>query len=319
MFNNNDMEPEYIWTAYDFDIPRNELIKYRGKKIGFLLNEGFVLKNKPKTSFILGRNSEGKYLTYDLSELGSVLIAGEDGSPLLGDDMSGRYNFTESLVMEYLVNTMPDEDRLILIGNRSDWFHYRELPSPFVKVIDDPVIALESLNKLLYRELVDRHILFENTEDALQDPVGSIREFNNLIKKKGGKEMPYIMVVINELEDLMGKNCPDMEETIGRLANLGKSVGIFLVICTRKVSGDILTEWIKKNIPARIVFRLKNKEDSITMLETPGAEDLKGRGDMLFQSDKGKPVMHLQAALLGMESMDYIIWHYTKMKKDFYG
>ncbi len=161
------MNPEYFWTVYDFDISKEERIRFHGTKIGFLLNKVFVLKNKPKTSFILGKNSEGTYLTTDLSELGSVIIAGEDGSSVIGDDESGRYNFTESLVAEYLANTMPDEDRMILIGSRIDWFHCRDLPVPYVTVIDDVNEAIKSLNKLLYSDLVDRFMLFESTEDDL--------------------------------------------------------------------------------------------------------------------------------------------------------
>ncbi len=96
-----------------------------------------------------------------------MIIAGEDGSPVIGDDESGRYNFTESLVAEYLANTMPDEDRMILIGSRIDWFHCRDLPAPYVTVIDDVNEAMKSLNKLLYSDLVDRFMLFESTEDDL--------------------------------------------------------------------------------------------------------------------------------------------------------
>ena len=126
------MEPEYFSTVYDFDISKEERARYHGTKIGFLLGEGFVLKNKPRTTFVLGKDTEGKYLTADLAELGSLIIVGEDGSPIIGDDKSGRFNYIESLVAEYLVNTMANEDRLILIGNRIDWYHCRDLPTSYV-------------------------------------------------------------------------------------------------------------------------------------------------------------------------------------------
>ena len=310
------MEPEYFWTVYDTDISPEERRKYRCAKIGFLLNGGFILKNKPKTAFILGKNSEGTYLTSDLSELGSVVIAGEDGSPVIGDDECGRYIFTESLVAEYMVNTMADEDRLILIGSRIDWVHCKELPESYVTVIDDPDEALKSLNKLLYSELVDRYMLFENTEDDYQDSVQSIGSFNRLMKTRGEKEMPYITVVINNLEDLMMKAPEDMEEAICRLANMGKTVGINLVVCTRSVADNVLTEWMKASIQARIAFRLKSEDESISVLGTSGAEALKGRGDMLFLPGKGASTIRLQAALLGWDSMDNIIQHYIELKNE---
>lgn len=309
------MESEYFWTVYENDISKEERIRYRGAKIGFLLDGGFVLKNKPKTAFILGKSSDGTYLTSDLSNVGSMIIAGEDGSPVIGDDESGRYNFTESLVAEYLVNTMPDEDRLILIGSRIDWFRYKDLPAPYVTVIDDPNEALKALNKLLFSELVDRYLIFENTEDDYQDPVQSIGSFNRLMKSRGEKEMPYITVVINNLEDLMMNAPEDTEEAICRLANMGKLVGINLIVCTRDVSNGVLTDWMKTSIHARIAFRLKSEAESIAVLDTVGAEALNGRGDMLFLSDKNASVIRLQTVRLGLDSMDNIIWHFTDMKK----
>lgn len=310
------MEPEYFWTVYDTDISPEEMRKYRCAKIGFLLDGGFVLKNKPKTAFILGKNSEGTYLTSDLSEVGSMIIAGEDGSPAIGDDESGRYNFTESLVAEYLVNTMADEDRLILIGSRIDWIHCKELPAPYVTVIDNPNEALKALNKLLYSELVDRYMLFESTEDDYQDPVQSIESFNSLMKTRAEKEMPYITVVINNLEELMMNASDDTEEAICRLANMGKLVGINLVVCTRDVSNGVLTDWMKTSIQTRIAFRLKSEDESISVLGTSGAEALKGRGDMLFLPGKGASTIRLQAALLGWDSMDNIIQHYIELKNE---
>ena len=309
------MEPEYFWTVYENDISKEEYIRYHGAKIGFLLDEGFVLKNKPKTTFVLGKNSEDTYLTFDLSEMGSVVIAGEDGSPGFGNDESGRYNFMESLVAEYLVNTMIDDDQLILIGSRVDWFHCKGLPTPCVTVIDEPNEALKSLNNILCSDLVDRYLLFENTEDDYKTPIRSIREYNHLMKERGEKEIQYIVIVINNLEELMRKAPADTEEAICQLANLGKPVGIYLIICTRDVSDYVLTEWIKKSISNRIVFRLKSKDESIAVLKNSGAEMLKGRGDMLFSSDEGENIIRLQAALLGSDSMDNIIWHYTEMKK----
>ena len=171
------------------------------------------------------------------------------------------------------------------------------------------------MNNLLYNELVDRYMLFDHTEDEKQDPVGWIEAFNRIMKKRGDKEMPYIMVVINELEELMRRNPEDTEEAIYRLAKLGRSLGIFLVVCTRHPEDNVLTERIKKGIPAKIAFRLKDEKESIAILGSSGAETLAGKGDLLFHLDKRHPIMHLQAALLGLESMDNIIWHYIELKK----
>ncbi len=310
------MEADYFWTVYDLDISEEERSRFHGIKVGFLLDEGFVLKNKPKTAFVLGKNSTGKYLTSDIAELGSVIIAGGDGSPLYGDDKSGRYNFTESIVAEYLVETMPNDDRLILIGNRIDWFNYKELPAPYVTVIDEPTEALQVLNKLLCSELVDRRMRFEDTWDEDQNPIRSIGAYNRLMKERGEKELPYILVVINNLEELIKKNREETEEVICRLADLGKTVGVCLVVCTRTVSVEVLTDWMKRSIPAKIVFRLKNEEESVAVLGISGAETLNGKGDMLFSSGKENSILHLQAALLGSDSMDEIIRFYTEKKLD---
>lgn len=136
------------------------------------------------------------------------------------------------------------------------------------------------------------------------------------MKSRGEREMPYITVVINDLEDLMMKAPKDIEEAVCRLAELGKNVGINLVVCTRSVANDVLTEWMKTSIQARIVFRLKNEAESIAVLDIVGAEGLNGRGDMLFLSDKGASVIRLQAALLGWDSMDNIIQHYIDEKSE---
>ncbi len=140
-------------------------------------------------------------------------------------------------------------------------------------------------------------------------------EFNRLMKNRGEKEMPYITVVINNLEELMMRAPEDVEEALCRLANLGKTVGICLVVCTRDVTERVLTDRMKKNIKAKIAFKLKGEDESIAVLGTPGAETLNGRGDMMFCSGKGDSVIRLQAALLGFDSMDNIIWHYAEMKK----
>ena len=174
-----------------------------------------------------------------------------------------------------------------------------DFDEPIVTTMENAILALRALEK----EMDNRYVVLA---DAV---VRNIDEYNKKMKEEDQPIMPYILLVIDELADLMMMSAKDVETPIARLAQLSRAVGIHLVIATQRPSVDVITGVIKANFPSRIAFQVATKIDSRTILDTQGAEKLIGRGDMLFQGFSSPEPVRLHNAYVSLEEIEAIMSH----------
>ncbi len=233
-----------------------------------------------KLALPLGKNLVGQIRAADLAQMPHLLIAGATGT--------GKSVFINSMIMGMLYKCTPDEMKLVLVDpKRIELGLYEDIPHLFTPVVTDPKVASNVLRNAT-REMERRLKLLA------QRGVRNIEQYNRAFDKGQSlslfdeteetehKPLPYIVIVIDELADLMMVDTTNVEESITRLAQMARAVGIHLILATQRPSVDVITGLIKANFPARISFRVASKVDSRTILDTNGAESLLGRGDMLY-------------------------------------
>jgi S-DNA-T family DNA segregation ATPase FtsK/SpoIIIE len=241
-----------------------------------LESENFA-KSKSRLSLAMGKDINGRIVTADLASMPHVLIAGSTGS--------GKSVAINAMIMSLLFRTTPQQVRLILVDpKRVELGMYDGVPHLFTPIITEPKLAANALRNAV-REMERRLKLLASRS------VRNIDQYNKLFDGVAGslfddgepeEPLPYIVIIIDELADLMMLDRANVEESITRLAQMARAVGIHLVLATQRPSVDVITGLIKANVPTRISFRLATKVDSRTILDTNGAEALLGRGDMLF-------------------------------------
>jgi S-DNA-T family DNA segregation ATPase FtsK/SpoIIIE len=239
-------------------------------------SESFA-KAKSRLTLAMGKDINGRIVTADLATMPHVLIAGSTGS--------GKSVAINAMIMSLLFRTTPAQVRLILVDpKRVELGMYEGVPHLFTPIITDPKLAANALRNAV-REMERRLKLLASRS------VRNIDQYNKLFEgampslfNDGQDEepLPFIVIIIDELADLMMLDRANVEESITRLAQMARAVGIHLVLATQRPSVDVITGLIKANVPTRISFRLATKVDSRTILDTNGAESLLGRGDMLF-------------------------------------
>jgi S-DNA-T family DNA segregation ATPase FtsK/SpoIIIE len=234
-----------------------------------------------RLTLALGKTIDGAPYMSDLAKMPHLLIAGATGS--------GKSVLLNSLICAILYKSSPDEVRMILIDpKRIELGVYQDIPHLLTPVVTDPKKASEVLKWVVW-EMECRIKMLAS------EGVRNIDQYNNILKgavEAGEKKqnergeplrpLPYVMVVIDELADLMMVSSSDVEDAITRLAQMARAVGIHLVLATQRPSVDVITGIIKANFPARIAFRVATRVDSRTILDGNGAEQLLGRGDMLL-------------------------------------
>jgi S-DNA-T family DNA segregation ATPase FtsK/SpoIIIE len=234
-------------------------------------------KAKSRLTLAMGKDINGRIVTADLASMPHVLIAGSTGS--------GKSVAINAMIMSLLYRTTPNQVRLILVDpKRVELGMYEGVPHLFTPIITEPKLAANALRNAV-REMERRLKLLASRS------VRNIDQYNKLFEGSmpslfddGEPEepLPYIVIIIDELADLMMLDRSNVEESITRLAQMARAVGIHLILATQRPSVDVITGLIKANVPTRISFRLATKVDSRTILDTNGAESLLGRGDMLF-------------------------------------
>jgi S-DNA-T family DNA segregation ATPase FtsK/SpoIIIE len=233
-----------------------------------------------KLTLAMGRDLHGRIRVTELAAMPHLLIAGSTGT--------GKSVFINSLMMSILFKASPDEVKLVLVDpKRLELSLYENIPHLIAPVVTDPKIASNVLRNAT-REMENRLKLLA------QRGVRNIDQYNRTFKKDQSlslfdsveesehKPLPYLIIVIDELADLMMVDTNNVEESITRLAQMARAVGIHLILATQRPSVDVITGLIKANFPARISFRVASKVDSRTILDSNGAESLLGRGDMLY-------------------------------------
>ncbi len=233
--------------------------------------------SKSKISFAVGKDISGQAIVGDIGKLPHLLIAGTTGS--------GKSVCTNSLIISLLYKATPEEVRLIMVDPKMvELGIYNGIPHLLIPVVTDPKKAAGALQWAV-TEMMKRYRTFSEVG------VRKLEEYNALAAKTEGMEkMPATVVVIDELADLMLVAAKEVEESICRVAQMGRAAGMHLVIATQRPSADVITGLMKANIPSRIAFAVASAMESRIILDTQGAEKLVGRGDMLFAPlGSGKP------------------------------
>ena len=243
--------------------------------------EAQEFSNSPsKLTLAMGRDLHGRIRVTDLASMPHLLIAGSTGT--------GKSVFINSLMMSILYKATPDEVKMVLVDpKRLELNLYEGIPHLIAPVVTDPKIASNVLRNAT-REMENRLKLLA------QRGVRNIDQYNRTFQKQQPlslfenaqesehKPLPYLMIIIDELADLMMVDTNNVEESITRLAQMARAVGIHLILATQRPSVDVITGLIKANFPARISFRVASKVDSRTILDSNGSESLLGKGDMLY-------------------------------------
>ncbi len=237
--------------------------------------ESFV-QSKSKLPIALGKDINGRIVTADLAAMPHVLIAGSTGS--------GKSVAINAMIMSVLFKSTPEQVRMILVDpKRVELGMYEGIPHLFTPIITEAKLAANALRNAV-KEMERRLKLLAANH------VRNIDQFNKLFdngseylfEDVNQEPLPYIMIIIDELADLMMLDRANVEEAITRLAQMARAVGIHLVLATQRPSVDVITGLLKANVPTRMSFRLATKVDSRTIIDSNGAEALLGRGDMLF-------------------------------------
>lgn len=241
-------------------------------------------RSRKALSFALGQDVSGHPVSADLAAMPHLLIAGTTGS--------GKSVCVNAILSCLLLNNTPDDLRLVLVDpKRVELTGYNGIPhllSPVVVEMDKVIGALQWMT----REMDRRYHQFA------QVGARNIQDYNARMKTDGIKKLPYLVVVIDELADLMLLAPDETERTITRLAQLARATGIHLILATQRPSVDVVTGLIKANFPARIAFAVASNTDSRVILDQPGAERLLGRGDMLYQAPDAPAPVRLQGVFV---------------------
>jgi S-DNA-T family DNA segregation ATPase FtsK/SpoIIIE len=259
-----------------------------------------------KLTIALGKTIDGLNYVADLAKMPHLLIAGTTGA--------GKSVGVNALIVSILYRARPDEVKFILIDpKRLELGLYADIPHLATPIITDPKVASRSL-KWAVKEMEQRY------KDLAGWGVRNIDGYNNEIMRRNlvkeydekgepHKPLPYIVIIIDELADLMMTSGREVEESITRLAQMARAVGIHLVLATQRPSVDVITGLIKANFPSRISFRVSSKVDSRTIIDTNGAEHLLGRGDMLFLPPGTSRLIRVHGAYVDEKEIERIVNH----------
>ncbi len=249
----------------------------------------------------LGKDIVGKPFVTDLKKLPHLLIAGTTGS--------GKSVGINSMLVSLLYRNAPDKLKLLMIDPKMLEFSiYNDIPHLLTPVITNSKQAVVALSNMV-GEMERRYQLMSQMKTK------NIEGYNKKAKKEGLEELPYIVVIIDELADLMMTSGKDVEYSIARLAQMARASGIHLIVATQRPSVDVVTGLIKANLPSRISFRVGQKIDSKVILDAQGAESLLGRGDMLFTPPGATGLIRLHAPWVSEEEIEQIV-EFLKAQKE---
>ncbi len=252
-------------------------------------------------SFWLGKDVTGKAVFADLVKMVHLLVAGTTGS--------GKSGCLNALISSIMLRATPDQVRMIMIDPKKvELSNFDGIPHLLAPVVTNMKQATYVLDNIC-REMERRYDVL--SRNGCQD----VRALNKKLARGGEDLMPYIMVIIDELADLMMVAPSEVEESIIRLGQLGRSCGIHLVVATQRPSVDVVTGMIKTNIPSRIAFAVSSQTDSRIILDQGGAESLLGMGDMLFSPMGSNRLLRVQGALITAHEMKLITDHWKRQAK----
>jgi S-DNA-T family DNA segregation ATPase FtsK/SpoIIIE len=258
-------------------------------------------QSKSRLAIALGKDINGRIVTADLASMPHVLIAGSTGS--------GKSVAINAMIMSVLFKSTPEQVRMILVDpKRVELGMYEGIPHLFTPIITEAKLAANALRNAV-REMERRLKLLAANH------VRNIDQFNKLFdhgseylfEDVNQEPLPYIIIIIDELADLMMLDRSNVEESITRLAQMARAVGIHLVLATQRPSVDVITGLIKANVPTRMSFRLATKVDSRTIIDSNGAESLLGRGDMLYLPPGTSRVQRVHAPFVTEKEISAVV------------
>jgi len=258
-----------------------------------ILESEIFQRKRSSLSFALGRDVAGLPQIANLDSMPHMLIAGTTGS--------GKSVCVNSILTSLLLHNTPDDLRLVLVDpKRVELTNYNGIPhllAPVIVEVDRVVGALQWMT----REMDKRYHTFAKVGAR------NIGDYNTRMKLQGGKKLPFLIIVIDELADLMMIAPDETERTITRLAQLARATGIHMILATQRPSVDVVTGLIKANFPARVAFAVASNTDSRVILDQPGAERLLGRGDMLYQAPDAPAPIRLQGVFVSDREIQRLV------------
>ncbi|MCA0969081.1 DNA translocase FtsK [Halobacillus litoralis] len=282
-------------SAVGIEVPNQEVSMVSLREV---LETG---KSKPesKLSFALGRDISGEAVMSELNKMPHLLVAGATGS--------GKSVCINGIITSILMRAKPHEVKMMMIDPKKVELNvYNGIPHLLAPVVTDPKKASRALKKVV-SEMERRYDLFSDTGTR------NIESYNEYVKKYNQEheedqpKLPYIVVLVDELADLMMVASNEVEDAITRLAQMARAAGIHLIIATQRPSVDVITGVIKANIPSRIAFSVSSQTDSRTILDSGGAEKLLGRGDMLFTPVGSNKPTRVQGAFLSDDEVERVV------------
>ncbi len=269
-----------------------------------LVESNEFMASSSKISLGLGKDVTGKIRVGDLTQMPHLLIAGSTGS--------GKSVAINSIVVSVLMRSTPEEVKLILIDpKRIELNLYEGVPHLLTPIVTEPKRAANALRRAVLemddrlRKLAEHGVRNISQYNKLFEPESNLSLFDNNGERE--KPLPYIVIIIDELADLMMVEPQGVEEAITRLAQMARAVGIHLVLATQRPSVDVITGLIKANMPSRMSFRVASKVDSRTILDSNGAEALLGRGDMLFLPPASSRLQRVHGALITEQEIEKVV------------
>jgi len=275
-----------------------EVENAKASMVGFReLVESPEFKNfKTPLPVAIGKNISGETIIKDLGKMVHLLVAGSTGS--------GKSVFLHSLIMSLMYKLSPDELRFIMIDpKRVEFNRYNRMPHLMLpEVVTECSKAINALNWAV-KEMERRYDLL------MKNDCQKLEQFNNCdaVKKGEEKKLPYLVIVVDELAELMGVAAKEAESKIQRITQLGRASGIHMVIATQRPSVDVVTGVIKNNLPTRVAFSLTSAVDSQTIINQGGAEKLLGQGDMLLMAQDSNQLVRLQAAYVSDDEIKKVL------------
>ena len=281
------------------------------KSVGVTLRE--IMEDIPKSmensklAVALGKNIMGKTMFMEINKTPHLLVAGATGS--------GKSVCINSIIVTLLLRSKPDEVKMVLVDPKKvEMSMYNGVPHLLMPVVTDPKKASIALMKMV-SEMERRYSLFEETRTK------NITDYNKYVDDRrrnlNGKmdKLPYIVIIIDELADLMLVAAKEVEDSILRITQMARAAGIHLIVATQRPSTDVITGVVKANIPSRIAFTVSSSIDSRTILDMTGAEKLLGKGDMLFLPMGENNPVRIQGAYVSDEEIEKVIDYVVGQQK----
>jgi S-DNA-T family DNA segregation ATPase FtsK/SpoIIIE len=301
-------------STVGIEVPNNERATIMLRE---LVESAEYQRSNYRLPLAMGKDITGKIVVADLQKMPHLLMAGSTGT--------GKSVSLNAMILSLLFRCRPDQVKMIMIDpKRLELGLYQDIPHLLVPVVTEPKIAQNALKWAVnemesrYKKLAKRGVrnLEVYNDQAKQAALPGFTD--GAAEEEDREPLPYIVIVIDELADLMMTSPREVEESITRLAQMARAVGIHLILATQRPSVDVITGLIKANFPARVSFRVASKVDSRTILDANGAEQLLGRGDMLFLPPGSSRLMRVHGPLTTEEEVAAVVEFLKKQGKPAY-